>query len=259
MYERIDWIFKLKLNTKLMKKQLLLLALGASISFTSCRVNELRGEGAKGSNSPSVASFAYVDIDLPVKADIVVQEGAQTSVTFDGYKNVLEHVKVKVEGNKMRIYTDLDETWEIDCDEVVAHITVPSLAGLSLSGAPDADIHGNIRGREFNLDISGSSTVVIDNINVEQFKSDVSGAGEIRVKGGNVRVADYEISGAGKIVAFPLQTEQTSASISGAGKSEVSASHKLMASISGAGTVKYKGHPAVTKDVSGVGSVSDAN
>jgi hypothetical protein len=188
-----------------------------------------------------------------------VQEGAKASVQFEGYDNLVKHIVAKVKGGKLYIYSDLRGTRGIDWDDVKAHITVPSLAALSMSGAPDVDVHGNIKGGDFMLDMSGASKVEIDNMAVDRFSSDVSGAAKIVVKGGTAREAKYEISGAGKINAFPLQTNETYASISGAGKSEVTASSKLRASISGAGSIKYKGHPAVSKELSGAGSVTEAN
>ena len=160
----------------------------------------------------------------------------------------------------MYLYTDLDETWTMDYEGISVQITLPVITALSLEGASDADVHGNITGSEFKLDISGASNAVIDNIDVDNFTSMVSGAANIVVKGGAVKLAKYEVSGASKIKAFPLQTTETYASISGAGKGEVTATQRLTASISGAGTIKYKGHPAnVTKDISGAGSIAEAN
>ncbi len=243
-----------------MKKYLLLFACIATIIVaSSCKRNVLKGEGAKTSSTPSVASFSAIDINLSIKADITVQSGAQPSVQLNGYGNILKHIKTTVKNNTLYITSDLDDMWEIDCDDVTAHITVPSITALNLTGAPDANMHGNITGTDFKLEISGASKVIIDNINVDNFSSEVSGAADIEVKGGTVKKASYEISGAGKILAFPLQASETSASISGAGKSEVTALTKLKATISGAGTIKYKGHPEVTQEVSGVGTISNAN
>ena len=178
---------------------------------------------------------------------------------MNGYENVLKHIKTEVKGTTLHITCDLGDMWTIDCDSMTTMITLPVLKALTLTGAPDADIHGNIAGGDFKLDISGAANVVIDNINVDAFTSDVSGAADITVKGGIVKSAAYEISGAGKVKAFPLQTVETKASISGAGTSEVTAASKLSASISGAGTIKYKGHPSISQDVSGVGTITDAN
>ena len=230
-----------------------------SIALASCRPNVLHGTGKKGTITPQTGSFTAVDIELPVKASITVREGASPSVTISGYDNVLQHIKAKVKGDALEVSTDLDDTWRVDCDDMNVEITMPAMTALTLSGAPDANVHGNIAGNEFKLAISGASKVVIDNINVTTFTSEVSGAADIEVRGGAVRKSSYEISGAGKIKAFPLQSAATSASISGAGKGEVTALEKLDASISGAGTIKYKGHPAVTQNVSGVGSISEAN
>ena len=243
-----------------MKKYLVLFACLIIIgSISSCKMNTLRGEGKKTISTPSVSSFNAVNIDLSVKADITVQSGTQPRIDLDGYENIIKHIKTEVKNNTLYITSDLGETWTMDCNDITARITLPAMTTLTLSGAPDAYIHGNMTGPDFKLDISGASKVVIDDINVDNFSSDVSGAADIEVKAGAVKNASYEISGAGKIIAFPLQANETTASISGAGKSEVTALTKLSATISGAGTIKYKGHPTVTKEVSGVGTVTDAN
>ena len=169
----------------------------------SCKRSIRKGEGPKGTTSPSVTSFNAIDIDLSLRANITVQSGGTASVQLSGYKNLLDHIKTTVKDNTLYITSDLDDIWIISGEDVVADITVPSLASLSLSGAPDANIHGNITGPEFNLDISGSSKVMIDNLNVDTFDSDASGVANITVKGGTVKKATYELSGAGTIDSFP--------------------------------------------------------
>jgi len=233
--------------------------IAVSLILTSCRMNVLRGEGTKVTNTPEVSSFNALDIDVSLKAVINVQPGAQPGIQFKSYGNILKHIKTKVENSTLRIYTDLDETWTLNEDDITAEITMPAINSLSLSASPDAEVSGNLTGSDFKVDISGSSDVKIDNLNVDNFSVVVNGAGDIEVKGGAVKHADYEINGAGTLKAFPLQADETSANISGAGTSNVTALHKLTANINGAGTIKYKGHPVITKDVSGVGTISDAN
>ena len=244
-----------------MKKHLILVCavLSVTLFVSSCRMNTLKGEGNKTTAAPSLPSFDAIEIEVPLKANITVQTGAQPGITMNGYENILKHIITTVKNNTLYITSDLGEMWTIDCDGLTTQITLPSLTTLTLSGAPDADIHGNVTGGNFKLSVSGAANVVIDDINVDAFSSDVSGAADITVKGGTVKSAAYEISGAGKVKAFPLQASETNASISGAGTSEVTALTKLSASISGAGTIKYKGHPSISKEVSGVGSITDAN
>ncbi len=241
-------------------KHLLLafVAATALFGFTSCGVNVLRGEGKKVNHTPSLSAFDGLDITISSKVNITVSEGATQNVELSGYENILKHIKTEVKQGVLYISFDLDDTWTVNDDDMEVRITMPSIKMLSLSGAPDVNIHGNVSGKEFKLDVSGASEVVIDNINVENLSADLSGAPQLDIRGGNVKNASYEISGVGKIEAFPMQTEETSASISGAAESEVNVSRKLEANISGAGSIKYKGSPEVIKHISGVGSVEAA-
>jgi putative autotransporter adhesin-like protein len=242
----------------------LLLSLGGLVTLlffaSSCKVNVLKGEGNKITVSPSVSAFSGVDISLPLTSTIKVVDGSQPGVSVYGYENLVKHIHTKIKDNKLYLYSDLDESWTMDYDGMAVTITMPAINSLSLSGASDADVQGNVSGKEFDMELSGASRAVVDNINADLFSTGISGASNITVNGGNVKVAKYEVSGASKIRAFPLQTLETTASISGASHGEVTATQKLSADVSGAGSMKYKGHPAnVNKDVSGAGSMAEVD
>lgn len=230
-----------------------------ALVIASCGAHVIHGKGKKSTEIPSVAAFNAVDVNVVSDVNITVTEGSAYGVELSGYENILKHIKTEVKDGTLSITYDLDDTWNIDDEDTKIRISVPSLTALSLSGAPDVDVMGSIKGDAFKLDISGAGDVTIDNINTNKLDADLSGVAALKVKGGMVKMANYDISGAGKIEAFALQTEETTTSISGAGKSEVWASGKLTADISGAGSVKYKGSPQVEKSVSGVGSVSQEN
>ncbi len=233
--------------------------LAAAAAFSSCKMNVLKGSGPTTNMSPEVAGFDAVDVHVPLRVEINVQPGAKPGVQLSGFKNVIDHIKAKVQDNVLVINTDLNQTWTIDGDGVTVVVTVPSLKGMELHGAPDAYIHGSVTGPSLDINASGASKISVDNVSTDTFDIEVSGAGDLDVKGGTVKYAEYEITGAGEVRAYPLQTTETSVSISGAGSSEVNVSQKLTARISGAGTVKYKGHPQVDQDVSGAGTIKDEN
>ena len=244
-----------------MRGGIFFLSAAAVLPFLSaCNGHVLKGEGAKTTEVVQVATFAAVDISVSVKAVISVVAGAAPHVELDGYANLLQHIKTKVENNKLVVTSDLEDDWNFaSSDGTTLKITVPDLDGLSLSGATNADVHGILSGGEFKLDIAGAGKVVIDSINVDNFSTVVSGAGEIEVKGGAVHNANYQVSGIGKIKAFPLKTSETTTSISGEGKAELTAMQKLNVDINGAAKIKYKGHPTLTQEISGSGTISDAN
>jgi len=233
-------------------------AIIAVVCCASCKINVIKGSGNKTTTTPDVSTFNAVDIAIPVKAVITVKDGP-VGVQLSGYENILKHIKASVENNKLVIRYDFDDTWTVHGDDITATINMPSLTALKLTGAPDANVHGNLTGGDFRLTISGASDIEIDSINTDNFTADVSGAADIKINGGNVKRATYSISGAGDIKAFRLQAQETSASISGAGDGQVTALQKLTASISGAGEIKYKGHPTITQNISGVGELTDSN
>jgi hypothetical protein len=229
-----------------------------SILFASCAHHVVIGSGKDASEDRTVGAFDNIDISTSLHAIITVNPAAKPSLTLSGYQNILNNIKTEVKDNTLRIYTEDDIQFSVN-KKTEAIITVPSLSAVSLSGAPDANLHGNIAGKSFKLDISGAAEVVIDSVNASDFAADLSGAGLIEVKGGNVNHGEFDISGAGTIKAFGLLTNETVASVSGAGSCDVNAQQKLDAHISGVGKVRYKGHPVISSHTSGVGGVSDAN
>lgn len=243
-----------------MKRYLLLFSClcSAMTILSSCKHNVLRGKGKEITQNPNLTYFKSVEVDVPMQVTINVQPGAQPSLQITGYENLLQNIKIEVKDSALNITQP--DGWSFYTDrDITGTITVPTLDALSLAGTADVDIHGNVTGTAFELDIAGDDKVTIDNINVNHFTTSISGVGHITVKGGTVAQAEYDMSGAGKIKAFDLQTDDTKASISGACSTDVTARHKLDVEISGAGHVHYKGHPQVTSSVSGLGGVTDAN
>ena len=182
-----------------MYKRLLFYACFAGIiTFcASCRMNTLKGEGNKTTVDPTVAKFDALEVDIPIKVTVNMVAGTQPGIQLIGYENVIKHITTKVENNTLVLSTDLDDTWKIDGDGITVTVTMPAIIGLALSGSPDADIHGNIVGSTFDIDVSGASSINLDNVNVDSFSIEVSGAGSLNINAGTVKYAEYEIEGAG--------------------------------------------------------------
>lgn len=242
-----------------MKKGFLLLSLFClSLPFIFSSCGPMVGKGKVLTENRPVTSFTTIDIDAPVKSNITINPSAQPSVSLNGYENILKIIKVRVEGNTLHIYTDNFLNLSSDKD-VSADIIVPSLSSLSISGASDATINGNITGSDFNLHISGVGKVNMASVNVTNFSAHISGAGDVTIGTGTIGTAVYKLSGTGSVSAFNVQTQQSSATVSGAGDIELNVQKALDAHISGAGSIRYKGHPVVSSSVSGIGKLTDAN
>lgn len=232
------------------------LALGVILSFASCGTNTIHGEGKKTTDVRAIQGFDAIDVSLASNLKVNVAEGATSRVELVGYENVMKHIKTEVKDGVLHVELDLDDSWDVDEQDLEVRIAMPAIKSMSLSGATDADVAGVVKGKEFVLDVSGAGAVVIDNVQVDNLSVEMSGAAGLKIKAGKARLSNLELSGVGGVDASGLETEETVASLSGAGGAKVWATKKLDASISGAGSIKYKGAPDVSKNVSGIGSVS---
>lgn len=226
---------------------------------TSCKRKIVRGEGAVQTDVRTVAAFNAVDIDMPLTANIhVVNNGAEPSLKIIAQKNLQVEVKTEVNNGVLRLYTEKLFHFSTD-EDIIAEISIPQLKLLTITGAGDANVDGNVNGEVFELKVSGAGDVVLQSINANKFIAKLSGAGDVAVRSGMVNEADLRITGMGDIKAYGLQANNASASITGAGDIQITALNTLNASITGAGDIKYKGKPAVSTSITGPGSVKPAN
>lgn len=239
-------------------KKALVFAL-AITAVSSCGRRTITGKGEPTTVSRAVSgAFNSIDISAPVTAHVHVQPGATASLNFSGHKNLIEHLKTEVEGNTLHIEGRHSINFDWD-DDIVADITVSSLKELSIHGAADADVNGDVTGSDLRLVISGAGDVTVEKINVDKLEAKISGAGNVELNSGTVGDAYYKVSGAGNINSFGVHANNVAAKVSGAGGINVYAEKTLDAKVSGAGSIQYKGPASVKSETSGIGSIVAAN
>ena len=106
------------------------------------------------------------------------------------------------------------------------------------------------------INSSGVTEIVVNNLNSEKFELNVSGAADL-VANGNANNFIINVSGASDVNAKNLKSKTVDVNISGAAEIVVNAVNKLDVDISGMGDIKYTGSPSkISKDISGFGTVS---
>jgi len=220
-----------------------------------CGERTIKGAGESTTQARTVSgTISAIDIVAPVTAEIHVVPGAQPSIQFTGYKNLVEEIRTKTEGNTLVIESRRSIRFSTG-EDVTATITVPTLEELSIHGAADAKVDGEIRSNDFRLVISGAGDVSIAQLHVNTLEAKISGTGNVELLSGDAASAEYKVSGAGNIRSFGVQTAKVKAKVSGTGNIDVFATHSLEAKVSGAGTIQYKGSATVKSETSGIGSV----
>jgi hypothetical protein len=226
--------------------------------LASCAEHVVAGHGATKTETQALPSTTFDKVAISAPVDAHISIGGAPSLSFEGFANLFPYLHTEVSNGTLRIFTD--EGTELSTDKnVIANITLPSLAGLALHGSSDAIVNGVVQVPKFALDVSGSAAVDIQEVHVQTFDADMSGSADLKIGTGDIGDGSFEVSGSGAIKAFGVMQQHTALELSGSADVEVAVADKLDVDISGAGSVVYKGHPKITQEVSGSGSIREAN
>lgn len=102
--------------------------------------------------------FDKIRID-EVGIEIDVMVGEDYSIEIEGEEEIVDHLLMRVRGEKLVIYKDGDKKiWDrAGTDSPKVTITMPKFTGLDLRGAVDADIKG-VDSEEVEFDLKGAET-----------------------------------------------------------------------------------------------------
>jgi hypothetical protein len=229
----------------------------------------VKGSGIEKASTRRTASFTRVDLKGSMRVAIVV--GEPLSVIVRGDDNLIGRVRTRVKGETLTISNDRLYRSKIGLS-VAIH--VPTLTAIDLSGSGTIEVR-NVQGTRFiadlsgsgeialdgkpdrlDLDISGSGDIQVDRLEARKVYGEISGSGEITANGTTERL-DISIPGSGEAQLERLIARDVQVDISGSGDARVWAGGSLDAEISGSGDIEYAGNPRrVVKDVSGSGEIN---
>jgi hypothetical protein len=175
--------------------------------------------------------FHSVELAGGLEVEIVV--GPTASVTISGDPDAVDKVTTVVNGTTLVI--DTKARWRLHTrSPLVAHVTVPDLRSVALSGS----------GRMAVTGVASPSLAI-----------DLSGSGSLSVAGatGALRVG---LGGSGSVEASKLMVKDAAITLGGSGNIALSASQSVDAKLTGHGNIRVLGHPArVERSVLGSGNI----
>ncbi len=217
------------------------------ITCSAERLEEIE-KNRNQSTSAADRTLQYKDFDkIRVGSDyqLTLVQGADYKVEVKGDEEELEAMKVKQQGATLSFLTEelLHGKWlKSRKDRKPAHIfvSVPSLAGLYLSGASRANVALK---QEKSLDVELSGAAEMDGtLEVEALQIGMSGSSQVNLQGICKRLA-ADISGASELMAGALKAAIANIELSGASEADIWVSEKLDADISGGSDLTYRGNP----------------
>lgn len=152
------------------------------------------GSDITGSGDLVTKTYEFQDfsaIDAGYGFNIAVTQGNEYSISVSVDDNVLDRLDVRKDGDTLKISLDPGGYTRMN---LVAKITMPSLNSIEFSGGTHGEISGFTSTRDFEVDLSGGSWVIIEG-SAGDLVMDASGGSHFDFSEFTVNDADVKLSG----------------------------------------------------------------
>jgi hypothetical protein len=222
----------------------------SSSSFAN-GINDIKKENRK------VSDFNQINMSIP--ADVYLTQGAKNEVIIEADEDVLAKIETEVRENELDIKFEKWYNYR-GTKQIKVYITVKEINKLVLAGSGDIISKSKIKSEKLKMVITGSGSILIDDLYVKEVHANISGSGDIRIAGKEKAMElDATITGSGNITASDLEFEKADLVITGSGTIEANVIDELDATITGSGRIYYKGKPLIDANVTGSGKIRTDN
>lgn len=230
---------------------IMLMAMIVSISLTSCE--KINGEGPAVSELRSHAGFTRIAVSLPGAINYRIDPTYR--VELIAQRNVLDILETTISGNELIIKVKNGKRLK-GHENIIVNVNAPVATFVDISGSGDVHVSGPLSGADFGMRISGSGTVLVDQLTLtNKLSANVNGSGDIKVNAGTCANEDIKISGSGNVDLANVASSRADVDISGSGEMWIRVSQQLNAKITGSGSVNYRGTPTINSNISGSGKL----
>ncbi|RPI82143.1 MAG: DUF2807 domain-containing protein, partial [Chloroflexi bacterium] len=192
------------MNVRNSSTKIVILLLISLMALTSCNVigfNRVRGSGNIVSESREVSDFHA--IDMSGTGDLIVTQGDTESLVIEADDNLMQYLESEVVNGTLQLGYEGSFQLNLDPTERIQYIlTVIDLDEVSISGSGTM-IAEELESEDLILDASGSGEFRIDNLNADSLRLTFSGSGEAEIAG-MVSHQEIRISGSGNYNAEDL-------------------------------------------------------
>ncbi len=195
---------------------------------------------------------AFKSVSLSISANVFISQGSQQKIEIEADKNVIDIIETDVRGDDLVIKTE-DFFWN-NIGKVTIYITAPELEGFQVSGSGDIVAQTPIVADEIHLNISGSGSIQIEQLESQDVYATITGSGDIRLAG-NHTASNLKtvITGSGDFRAEDFTVENVNVNITGSGTARIHVTDVLETNITGSGDVHYRGNPLIDANSTGSG------
>ncbi|HZU51585.1 MAG TPA: head GIN domain-containing protein [Sphingomicrobium sp.] len=239
-----------------MRKSLAFVIAGTGM-LAACTNGDAESGGPTVSRNYQVGSFQ--EVELAGHYDVEIRTGSPISVNARGPENVLNRLRVEVDGNKLTIGPKNEGGWfhfgrRFSRETVHVTVTVPTLTSATLAGSGVLNVD-KVQGGSFEGTVAGSGQLNLTSVDVQSLKLNIAGSGSAKAGQGKAQSAEVDIAGSGNVDAGAVHTNQVKVSIAGSGGVRANASNTATVDIMGSGDVDISGGAKCTVSKAGAGNV----
>ena len=235
-----------------------------AITTVSCASKKIDQDDKVITITKNIGAFTSIDVSTVI--NVVYRQGDSHSMTVKLPAHLEKVFSVEQHGSKLEITRKTHDHTVIKNggggDEITVYLVSTRLREVELSGASSftsESISMPNDGVEF--DISGASTVRVNNIKSSKLELDISGASNISMNTVKASDMDLDISGASNINLTDVVAMKSDVEVSGASKLKITGvTQKLSLEVSGVSKVDLEEFKVARGDVevSGMSKVKTA-
>lgn len=212
------------------------------------------GIAAQGTgNTRTYPAQGFSRVALAGSDQVDVRVGPGFSVRADGDSELLDHVKITLSGDTLRIGRYRTNGWNWGGGHARISVTLPALRAVSIAGSGDVTVD-QVRGGDFRGDGAGSGRLTVAALQVGHAELSFAGSGGAKL-GGTAQRLTVNIAGSGDIDAAGLHANRADVSIAGSGNVRAQIDGPAKVSIMGSGDVDLGGKARCEVSKMGSGNV----
>ncbi len=245
--------------------------------FSACTLTPL-GNTNTENDVREVKDFTNFDqLEIGSAFEVEITRSDNYTIVIIADENLIDLIEVIQDGDTVKIFLNprhIFTDFTLGEKTLRAEITLPTLQGLVLSGATTGTVSGFNSVSDFDLVVSGASSLDKLDMVVGDAEFEISGASrvsgnltagdlEILVSGassveltGQADNIDLRISGASRVDLADVPVRDADVTLSGASEATINVSGELDIELSGASRLFFYGNPVMgDTDVSGASTI----
>ena len=189
-----------------------------------------------------IQSFNSIEVLGPF--EVTLKRGDHHSVTIVGETNLIPHVEVDVNGNKLVLRTSNNKRLYSKTQEPIQiAVTAIEISKIYVVGSGKIASSTPLFSNNLFLELIGSGEIQFP-VEGQKIAVHITGSGRVQLKG-NCKTLKGKIIGSRHLQSKELQSENSFLHLTGSGQAHVNCSEKLKTMIDGTADVFYTGEPKI--------------